>query len=74
MAGWCATAGALLAGLLTTPAVAVADAGPGPTSAGGTHTCQIRTHRLFCWGDNEYGAVGVASPDAVPSPVPVVGG
>jgi hypothetical protein len=43
-------------------------------SVANDQACAVARGRPWCWGDNEYAAVGVPGPDAVPSPVPVVGG
>ena len=32
-------------------------------SAGGAHSCGMRTSRLYCWGDNEYGQSMASSED-----------
>lgn len=44
-------------------------------SAGGTHTCGLDAQgNAFCWGNNEYGQLGLASPRVVYEPVSVQGG
>jgi alpha-tubulin suppressor-like RCC1 family protein len=59
--------------------------GPGPTqvgtgtdwtsvTAGGQHTCALKVdHSLWCWGDNQYGQLGVetAAGTDTPNPTPV---
>lgn len=47
--------------------------GAGVASAGGAHSCAIKGGELFCWGFNQFGQVGVASPTEVMSPVKVNG-
>ena len=46
-------------------------------AAGGAHTCGLTTGRaLLCWGNNEWGQLGVGSTSPEPSyqPLPVAGG
>ena len=44
-------------------------------SAGENHTCAIHsTGRLYCWGRNDYGQLGVGSQDPESVPTEVVGG
>jgi alpha-tubulin suppressor-like RCC1 family protein len=52
-------------------------AGVASISAGGNHTCAVKTDgTLWCWGDNGYGQVGDGTLDTrpVPTPVPTLGG
>jgi alpha-tubulin suppressor-like RCC1 family protein len=43
-------------------------------SAGGDHTCGIRSDdRAYCWGANDYGQLGNGTTTASTRPVPVVG-
>jgi alpha-tubulin suppressor-like RCC1 family protein len=50
---------------------------PGPThvvaiAAGSFHTCAVdRDHRVFCWGDNGWGSLGIGSSLAQRTPVQV---
>src|SRR3990167_65281 len=54
-----------VAGDAGTDAVADVDASTDATTldqlvaAGAAHTCVVSTGSLYCWGDNEYGQVGI---------------
>lgn len=62
---------------LTVAATATAPAsGPGPgvatMSAGGSHTCALRTDgTVWCWGDNRLGQLGQGSADDDPHSYPL---
>jgi len=44
-----------------------------PIIAGGAHTCALTSSGVWCWGDNEYGQLGVNSNDDSYLPVAVQG-
>lgn len=62
-----------------TPAFIPHRAGTGPplgfVSAGGRHACGLAEDgRAYCWGSNEFGALGIGTPDQPAGPVEVAGG
>jgi alpha-tubulin suppressor-like RCC1 family protein len=56
---------------VTTPA----PAGWTSVATGGSHTCALRGHGLWCWGFNRYGQLGIGSTvnQSRPRPVPIHG-
>jgi alpha-tubulin suppressor-like RCC1 family protein len=58
----------------TTPQQVTVPASTGWTSttAGGFHTCATRTHALWCWGQNDFGQLGIGSTTSQDLPKRVV--
>ena len=46
----------------------------GVMAAGATHTCAVANGGVWCWGDNDYGQLGVDTGDEGVSLVPLPGG